>query len=45
MKKHKKKIKFLKQYEGTIIDKGIKEEIKREDRRYNKHRGKNEKEK
>jgi hypothetical protein len=39
-KKHKKNIKFWEQYKGTVIDKGAKEEIKREKRRYNKHRSK-----
>lgn len=42
-KKYKKEIRFFKQYEGTIINKGVKEEIKRIERRYNKHRDKSQK--
>ena len=41
--KSKKQIRLLKQYEGTIIDKYVKEEIKRIKRRYNKHRSKSQK--
>jgi len=39
-KKYKKQIKFWKDYEDTIISKGAKEEIKRIERRYIKHRNK-----
>jgi len=39
-KKYKKTMRFWKSYEGTCLDNGVKEEQKRERRRYNKHRSK-----
>lgn len=39
--KHKKRIKLWESFYGTFIDKGAREEVKREKERYERHRGKN----
>lgn len=38
MSKYKKNKKLFESYKGTVIDKGVKEELKRMEKRYNKQR-------